>query len=479
MGLPRVFVSFATTNISRQETELGQQLINDLCSMDAEVVTDDESVPDAQFMQFLQQELAHCQWLILIQTAEAARSLRVQVTMNTAQQQVARGTMRGMLRIVCSSSEEVDDTERYTEATAFSYSGDYPRIRDKVLLALDLLHVDDVIEKNLYKASTISLPAEADSPAPRQKQASSRKDVPTVSIAGDKKKLGEFPPIQPIQPIVQGDRPVVRPRLVNKKRLFLLCSLIVLFIILLIAGTGVAKGLFVSRITPTVQRTLVLKVPTVAPTATRTIGTAVVSSPTTMNGATIFAQDNFQRTNQTLWGTASDGQLWEGDANHSNAFSIQNNSGQIVTTTNGATFSSLLGPVSTNVEATVTGSVNHFFATADQANLGLVLRWQDQNNWYKALIDGTNFSIIKHLNGVASTPSSVPFAARDGVSYTVLFRAIGSQLNAKVWPAGTTEPTGWMLSLNDPSFATGKSGIRTVMQPNMQINITMFKAIAV
>jgi hypothetical protein len=261
-----VFVSFITTNVSRQEAELGQQLINDLRHVGAEVVTDDESVPDAQFMQFLQQELAHCQWLILIQTAEAARSLRVQVTMNTAQQQVAQGSMQGMLRIVCPSSEEASDVDRYIEAMAFPYSGDYPRIRDKVLLALDLLLVDDIIEKNLYKAPTMSLPDEANNPVPAQMPVSTRKDVPlsmrgaerlpltlAKQEASQEKQLTE---VSGGSRMIQGDRPVVPQGFMRKTLLFRLLFffflLLTIFVIIMDHASPLLVALFVLVIGPAI-----------------------------------------------------------------------------------------------------------------------------------------------------------------------------------------------------------------------------------
>src|SRR5207253_115586 len=41
-------------------------------------------------------------------------------------------------------------------------------------------------------------------------------------------------------------------------------------------------------------------------------------------GATILAQDNFQRPNQGGWGTAQDGFTWQGNAKFSADFSIVN-----------------------------------------------------------------------------------------------------------------------------------------------------------
>src|SRR5436309_10748829 len=77
--------------------------------------------------------------------------------------------------------------------------------------------------------------------------------------------------------------------------------------------------------------------------------------------ATILAQDTFQRANQALWGAASDGQSWEGDANKLAAFSIHT-SGQIANNRGqgGQIYNALIGPASENVNLVVSGSVDPF-----------------------------------------------------------------------------------------------------------------------
>ena len=62
------------------------------------------------------------------------------------------------------------------------------------------------------------------------------------------------------------------------------------------------------------------KMPTASPTAIVLPATATQTAQ--MLQATILAQDTFQRADQALWGVASDGQSWEGDANKLTVFSI-------------------------------------------------------------------------------------------------------------------------------------------------------------
>ncbi len=170
----------------------------------------------------------------------------------------------------------------------------------------------------------------------------------------------------------------------------------------------------------------------VSPTPTVTV------SPSPSPGTTI-AQDSFQRANHSLWGTASDGQTWGGDANSVGAFSISGNAG-LVSNTGWASYSAVLGPAATNAEVYVTGSLSSFNGT----NFGDVLRWTDGNNWYKAYIDGANLIIQRRVGGLTRIIASVPFVATAGTAYTMHFRVVGTTLSANVWLArAASRAGGW------------------------------------
>jgi hypothetical protein len=117
--------------------------------------------------------------------------------------------------------------------------------------------------------------------------------------------------------------------------------------------------------------------------------------------------------------------------------------------------------------------MNHFNG---KVNLGVVVRWQDNDNLYKALINGTQLDIIKRVNGANTTIGSMHFQAQDGVIYSLRLRAIGAMLFAKVWPSNTTEPTTWMLTIPDTSFASGQVGLRVVVQNTSLVKVTSFMA---
>jgi len=205
------------------------------------------------------------------------------------------------------------------------------------------------------------------------------------------------------------------------------------------------------------------------------VQTGTVPSPTASTSptpGTILAQDTFQRANQSRWGTASDGQLWGGDANSSSVFAIAGTTGQLV---NGNTsYNAVLGPTATDAQVVFSGSISSFSATA--TNFGAVLRWTDTNNWYRAFINGTNLIIQKKVNGSLSMLKKIPFTAQAGTSYSLRFSAIGSTLTAKVWPTGNTEPGAWMLTATDSSLQAGQCGLRLLMRSKIIAQITAFTA---
>jgi hypothetical protein len=197
------------------------------------------------------------------------------------------------------------------------------------------------------------------------------------------------------------------------------------------------------------------------------------TATTQASGATILAQDTFQRADQTFWGTASDGQSWGGDANTLRAFSIAGASGQIVGSggQNGQIYNALLGPASRNAEVVATASVNAF---GPEVNFGVLLRWNDVNNWYKALIDGSQLVVIKHVNGVTTQLGAVSFPAAVGKAYTLHFQVIGATLFASAWPSGGSEPQQWMLVVSDISLMAGRGGVRVVIDNDTVIHVSSF-----
>lgn len=198
--------------------------------------------------------------------------------------------------------------------------------------------------------------------------------------------------------------------------------------------------------------------------------TGFMPSPTAMT-ASVLAQDTFQRNNQRLWGTASDGQTWGGNANSSQSFAIDGQTG-IVGNVQGV-FDATLGPNATNADVVFSGSLS-FFGNGS-SNIGSVLRWMDTNNWYKAYLDGTQLILLKKVAGNLTRLDMAAFPSQSNKEYTLRFRVAGPMLAAKAWLTGQAEPAAWMVMANDTSLTAGFSGLRVVVQNGVVARIHMFR----
>ncbi len=245
----------------------------------------------------------------------------------------------------------------------------------------------------------------------------------------------------------------------SRSRMLLILGLLLLVIV---GSTGIFFTVFAHKTTTGST-----------PAVTRTVP-VTHTNPIVVPMNDIVAQDNFQRADQTLWGSASDHQQWHEEANSKSFFRIKNQTGQLVAPSTGS-FNALLGPQRNNEDILFTASVNHF----DQdVNVGAVVRWTDEDDWYKALIDGKNLVIEKRVNGTATQLSTIPFAAQDGVSYLIHFRSVDTTLYANVWRSDQQEPKTWMLTATDTSFSKtlGFGGMRFSVHPGTVITVTSFRA---
>lgn len=204
-----------------------------------------------------------------------------------------------------------------------------------------------------------------------------------------------------------------------------------------------------------------------------TNGSGSISS--TLVTGDVIGLDTFARANQTLWGTASEGLLWTGDANTLPNFSIVNNTAQIAIGSSSAAgvYNALLGGPVSDAQVLFSGSMNRF----SDSSLGSTLRWNDTNNWYKASIDGNSLVIQKNVNGVVAYLAAFPFVASTNTSYTIRFQIVGKNLSAKVWPTARSEPSGWMVTATDSSFSSGLCGLRIQVFGGAKATITSFWAL--
>jgi hypothetical protein len=256
-----------------------------------------------------------------------------------------------------------------------------------------------------------------------------------------------------------------------------------MFVLGILVLSGLVAGLFTGSIEQALGRTQTVANTQKKPQTQAKTNTPVAKTPATTpvnnnqpappnQQTNVLATDTFQRQNQALWGTASDGRRWGGDANTQQAFSINGMKGQI--TGGKGTLDAVIGVPTGNVDITMSGSINQF---GNDVNFGVVLRWTDPNNWYKAFIDGNQLAILRSVNGQKQVTAHVDVKTSAKVVENLRFRSVGAMLFAKVWPGGTTEPQKWMLVTTDNTFTTGQFGIRVSTQPTTVITITSFNAI--
>jgi len=186
-----------------------------------------------------------------------------------------------------------------------------------------------------------------------------------------------------------------------------------------------------------------------------------------------IAQDTFNRSDQTHWGTASDSNAWGGDASNNSVFSIGNNTG--VASGQSGILSGALGPIATDERALMTAKTSSFASGTD---FDVLLRYTDNNNWYKAYLDGSHLVIRRMQNGTNTQIASVPFTAAANTLYTIRFQVTGELLSAKVWPASGSEPADWMVSVDDTNLASGKCGIGVNNESGSTITFTSFACYA-
>lgn len=120
----------------------------------------------------------------------------------------------------------------------------------------------------------------------------------------------------------------------------------------------------------------------------------------------------------------------------------------------------------------MSASLSHFDGGRD--NVGAVLQFTDDGNYYKAFIDGAQLVVMKRVAGVGVTLAAVPFSARDGVAYSIRFRVSGTQLLARAWLSGATEPGGWMVAATDGSLARGLGGLRALLEHGILARVFAF-----
>jgi hypothetical protein len=182
-------------------------------------------------------------------------------------------------------------------------------------------------------------------------------------------------------------------------------------------------------------------------------------------------KDTFQRKNQDGWGIATDGNKWTSNT-ATPGTSISAGTAQM--TDVGNAYNMLIGPSNlTDVDGVLIGTITPL---GGLNKFGVLLHYNDKDNWYYAYVDGKSLYIERRVKGVTNALQSVPFTFKAGDSVTVKFKILGTSLLAKAWPKGQTEETAVLATTTDTSLSSGQSGIRIYVSNTSTSTISSFIA---
>ena len=169
---------------------------------------------------------------------------------------------------------------------------------------------------------------------------------------------------------------------------------------------------------------------------------------------TQLATDNFTRTNQSGFGTASDGNVWS-EGGIANQQSISSNAG--LYSAHGGRGYSYIG--------TGTATAVNNLAKVNSANggdyVGPIIRWDTTNiNGYWGVLDNAgNVFIQKFTNG---TPSTIGTAAVSGWvqgdKWNLRLIGSGTTISVTAWKDGLGEPGSPQVSVTDSAYSSGRYG---------------------
>lgn len=195
-------------------------------------------------------------------------------------------------------------------------------------------------------------------------------------------------------------------------------------------------------------------------------------------------------TTITWWSPASNSDNWTAQAATS-TFSFSGSQGQTTNSTT-ANVATLNGTIGGNNKTWYDSLVQaNFQRTNTSDGTGVVARFQNINNYYRAFLNNASQLVITKVVGGTATVLGTPFSPTDGsqnanAHYTIKFLVQGFGLNgtvnnlqAKIWLVGTGEPAGYQVTATDASLTqVGLVGVylKGNNAPNIQ-SVDTFSAV--
>lgn len=238
MPLTRVYMSYYQGDVSHFDYQITSQLIYLLQRANAEVIPGIISSMESGFSTSVYQELATCQWLIVIQTPQAMLSPALKMTMDVARSLVAQNTMKGIIVIKAAVFNSQDLPYPWSQLLTIDATREPQKALAKVLreISLDeqptLLKVDRQPESPFGVRQNVPTTIVEHLPTVYANTAS-----PVVGTSP-----GQLRPVPPTQ-IDNDDRPIViaKPSSMRRRRNPLQLLWLILLLVLVAVNVGVIR----------------------------------------------------------------------------------------------------------------------------------------------------------------------------------------------------------------------------------------------
>ncbi|UYG18186.1 PKD domain-containing protein [Brachybacterium huguangmaarense] len=177
-----------------------------------------------------------------------------------------------------------------------------------------------------------------------------------------------------------------------------------------------------------------------------------------------LAADGFGRTVATGWGASDKGGAWSTLYGGASAASVASGSGKLEIPTGKVRFQALNGVSVQDVLLEANVSAADAPATG-QSYVGFFARQNASGDNYQVRVwlrsDGSVWLVTQHGNDVLNTYAVPGVTWASGDSFTVKAQVSGSgttTITAKLWKAGSTEPSAWQITSTDTTAALQTPG---------------------
>lgn len=189
-----------------------------------------------------------------------------------------------------------------------------------------------------------------------------------------------------------------------------------------------------------------------------------LSKPVTVTGppSTVIAQDDFQRTVASGWGTAPTGGAWT-VASGASTLQVTGGTGRMSLTPSSTRVASLNAVSATSTDVTVDFALDKV-PTGNGTYVGVIPRQVGTANYLaQAWVRSTGAVSLVVQQGSVSLAN----ITLSGFTYTpntvmrMRVQAVGTSptvVRAKLWPASQQQPTGWLTTSNDSTAALQSPG---------------------